>query len=35
MVDLGQARSAVDAEVKGKSPALLRKKYTFFSLLSR
>jgi hypothetical protein len=35
MVDLGQARAAVDSEVKGKVPALSKKKYTFFSLLSR
>jgi hypothetical protein len=35
MVDLGMAREAVDSEVKGKKPVALKKKYTFFSLLSR
>ena len=34
MVDLMQARQAVEEEVKQKKP-VLKPKYTFFSLLSR
>jgi uncharacterized OB-fold protein len=35
MVDLNAARESVEVEVKGKKPVSIKKKYTFFSLLSR
>ena len=35
MVDLNSARESVNVEVKGKNPLAAKKKYTFFSLLSR
>jgi len=35
MVDLGLARGSVEMEAKGKKLPALKKKYTFFSLLSR
>jgi hypothetical protein len=35
MVDLNEARAAVDLETQGKKSAQVRRKYTFFSLLSR
>lgn len=35
MVDLNTARESVEVELKGKKAPALKKKYTFFSLLSR